>query len=200
MRAFAIAIATALAAIATSSCTTVPTTAEVVANEAALFMEAIQRHCGRAYEGKLVSNDASDADFARQRMVMHVRSCEPGEIRIPFHVGDNRSRTWILTRLDDGLRLKHDHRHEDGKPDAVTMYGGDTDDLGTAIRQRFIVDEESIAMFKREGLDQSVTNVWAMEIGPSYFTYELQRPTGRFFRVEFDLTKPVTPPPPPWGS
>jgi hypothetical protein len=45
-----------------------------------------------------------------------------------------------------------------------------------------------------------VTNVWAVEVEPgALFAYELRRP-GRFFRVEFDLKRPIAPPPPPWGS
>jgi len=71
---------------------------------------------------------------------------------------------------------------------------------GTASRQEFPVDAESIATFEREGLKASVTNVWAMEIEPDgRFVYELARPGGRLFRVEFDLSKPVEPPPAPWG-
>jgi hypothetical protein len=31
------------------------------------------------------------------------------------------------------------------------------------------------------------------------FAYELRRPN-RHFRVEFDLTRPVPAPPPPWGA
>jgi hypothetical protein len=31
------------------------------------------------------------------------------------------------------------------------------------------------------------------------FAYELRRPA-RFFRVEFDLTRPVAPAPAPWGG
>ena len=123
------------------------------------------------------------------------------ELRIPFHVGEDRSRTWVLTRTPDGLRLKHDHRHRDGAPDAVTMYGGDTADAGTMARQAFPVDAESVAMFQRDGLAASVTNVWAMEIEPGRrFAYELSRPGGRLFRVEFDLSKPVPVPPAPWGD
>src|SRR3712207_8407608 len=49
-------------------------------------------------------------DFAGKRLVMHVRDCSPNEVRIPFHVGEDRSRTWIVTRTAAGLRLKHDHR------------------------------------------------------------------------------------------
>ena len=71
------------------------------------------------------------------------------------------------------------------------MYGGDTVDAGTAQRQAFPVDAESVAMFQREGLAASVTNTWAMEVHPAQmFAYELRRPN-RHFRVEFDLTKPI---------
>src|SRR5690606_1468255 len=123
------------------------------------------------------------------------------ELRVPFHVGDDRSRTWVLTRVGPGLRLKHDHRHEDGSDDAVTMYGGESVVAGTAQRQEFPVDAESVALFEREGLAASVTNTWAMEIEPGQrFVYELTRPGGREFKVEFELARPVDPPPAPWGS
>jgi hypothetical protein len=63
------------------------------------------------------------------------------------------------------------------------------------------VDAESIASFETAGLTASVTNVWALELEPGVrFTYELARPAGRLFRVEFDLTRPVEPPPAPWGA
>jgi hypothetical protein len=120
---------------------------------------------------------------------------------VPFHVGADRSRTWVITRLSEGLRLKHDHRHDDGSPDELTMYGGETRTEGSARRQEFPVDAESIALFERTGRSVSTTNTWALEIEPaSRFVYELSRPGGRMFRVEFDLTRPVGPPPPPWGA
>jgi hypothetical protein len=106
-----------------------------------------------------------------------------------------------VSRTGGGLRLKHDHRHADGSPDVLTQYGGDTRTPGTATRQEFPVDAESIALFEREGSQASVTNTWAMEMVPGQrFAYELSRPGGRLFRVEFDLRTPVAPPPPPWGS
>lgn len=168
------------------------------------FLARIARHCGQAFAGRvLVDEPAQPGDnaFADKALVMHVRECGPGEVRIPFHVGDDHSRTWVLTRTDAGLRLKHDHRHADGRPDAVTMYGGDTLDPGTPARQAFPVDAESVAMFGREGMKASVRNTWAMEIEPGQrFLYELSRPGGRLFQVEFDLSRPVDLPPPPWGS
>jgi len=167
------------------------------------FMAALASHCGQAFAGKVRVDvpETPDNAFAGKAMVMHVRECREGEIRIPFHVGDDRSRTWVITRTAAGLRLKHDHRHEDGSPDESTMYGGDTAVAGTAIRQEFPVDAESVAMFGRLGMPASVTTTWAIEVVPGkQFVYELSRPGGRLFQVEFDLTKPVLPPPPPWGS
>lgn len=166
------------------------------------FMDAVRQSCGKAYEGRIVANEPASTNdpFAGKRLVMHVRECNEREIRIPFHVGDDRSRTWVLTRTNDGLRLKHDHRHEDGSEDKLTMYGGDTASLGSAQRQEFPADAHSKALFEREGLKASIANTWAMEVAPGeLFAYELLRP-GRKFRVEFDLGKPVAPPPAPWGA
>ena len=168
------------------------------------FLDALRGHCGKAYAGRIIANlppPATPDPFEGKPLVMHVRECAEGGLRIPFHVGDDRSRTWVLTRTAGGLRLKHDHRHEDGSSDAVTMYGGDTADGGTARRQAFPVDAESIANFKANGLDASLQNTWAIEIEPDRrFVYELSRPSGRLFRVEFDLTRPVETPPAPWGA
>ncbi len=166
------------------------------------FMERIASYCGQAFAGRIVANEPAEPDdpFAGQALVMHVRECAPGELKIPFHVGDDHSRTWVLTRTAAGLRLKHDHRHEDGSEDAVTQYGGDSTDPGTPWRQEFPVDAYSIAMFERAGLAVSVRNTWATEIVPGErFVYELSRPSGRLFRVEFDLATPVALPPTPWG-
>lgn len=168
------------------------------------FVANLRALCGQAFAGTVETDvpaaPGNDA-FAGQPLVMHVRECTDEELRIPFHVGEDRSRTWVLTRTGAGLRLKHDHRHADGSPDAVTLYGGDTADAGNAMRQEFPVDAESVGMFEREGLSASVTNTWAMELVPGErFTYELSRPGGRLFRVAFDLSAPVPAPPPPWGA
>ena len=166
------------------------------------FLAALAAVCGKAYEGRIVANEpaAPDDPFVGQRLVMHIRECAPGVLRIPFHVGDDRSRTWVLTRTGEGLRLEHDHRHADGSPDVLTMYGGDTADAGSATRQAFPANAYSKALFEREGRAVSTTNTWAMAIEPGRtFTYELTRP-GRVFRVEFDLASEVEPPPAPWGA
>lgn len=175
------------------------------------FWAALGSHCGKAYRGSMVSDEEADAAMRGAEMVMHVRECSEDQIKVPFHIkpagGEwDRSRTWVLTRTAEGLQLKHDHRHEDGSEDAVTMYGGHTASEGTADAQDFPVDAESVDLFRREGLDQSVTNVWRVEVDPAdneeaHFAYELSREGehARFFRVSFDLTQDIPPPPAPWG-
>ena len=163
------------------------------------FFAALREHCGKAYSGRLVTADPADADMAAAILVMEVRACAKDEIRIPFHVGEDRSRTWVLTRTGDGLRLKHDHRHEDGSEDALTRYGGDTATQGAPTRQEFPADQFSKDLFMRAGRAASAENVWAVEIDAARFAYELRRPN-RHFRVEFDVTAPVENPPAPWGG
>lgn len=185
-----------LAAVAVAGCSHVSTPAQSPEQ----FFASISQLCGQAFEGKVTSPPVeADASFAGKKLVMHVRECSEDTIRIPFHVGDDRSRTWVITRTDGRLSLKHDHRHKDGTPDALTQYGGVTVAPGTATRQEFPADPYSVELFVRNKIPQSVTNVWAMEARPEVFAYELRRP-GRFFRVEFDLTHAVALPPAPWGS
>ncbi len=169
------------------------------------FWAALRRHCGKAYAGRLVTEDRADAAMANAAMVMHVHRCTPTEVRVAFHVetakGWDRSRTWVLTRPAGRLRLKHDHRHADGAPDEITNYGGDAADAGTKRRQSFPADSESRALFARTGRQVSLANVWAVEVTPRLFAYELRREgDNRHFRVEFDLSRPITAPPPPWGG
>lgn len=165
------------------------------------FFDALQRLCGKAFAGELVSNDAADREMAGKPLVMHVRECSENEVRIPLHVGEDRSRTWVVTRSWAGLRLKHDHRHADGSEDVLTQYGGNgLVGPGTSpTRQVFPADDFSKALFVAKGNPASVANVWALEIDAERFAYELRRPN-RHFRVEFDLDRPVPPPPPPWGA
>lgn len=161
------------------------------------FWQRLQSLCGRAFPGRLTESNAGDSLFARSTVVMHVRECTPGEVRVPLHVGDDRSRSWVITPVNGGLRLKHDHRHRDGAEDPITQYGGDTRGPGTGSRQEFHADSLTAAL-----IPAARTNVWTIEILPgSVFAYGLRREgTDRRFRVEFDLTRPVAPPAPPWGS
>lgn len=165
-----------------------------------LFWSRLWALCGQSYAGRVVSDDPADREMAASRLVMHVSTCTPEAVRIAFHVGNNRARTWVIGRTATGLRLKHEHRTRDGTEEARSRYGGDTVSAGSARRQEFPADRFSRNLFVREDIPASAANVWAIEIAPGRsFAYALDR-EGRHFRIEFDLTRPVAPPPPAWGT
>lgn len=161
-----------------------------------VFWNELQKLCGKAFVGTVVAAPADDTTFKDKTLVMHVRSCEKDRIRIPFVVGSDRSRTWILTQRENRILLKHDHRHEDGTPDKVTMYGGLTTNVGMATRQMFPADQETV-----DTIPAAATNVWWIDLVPGeHFTYSLRRlGSDRYFSIRFDLKTAVKAPEAPWG-
>ena len=161
-----------------------------------VFWTELEKLCGKAFAGTLVAAPSDDATLKGKSLVMHVRACEKDRIRIPFVVGEDLSRTWVLTRKEDRLMLRHDHRHKDGKPDSVTMYGGLTTSVGMPTRQMFPADQETV-----NTLPAAAPNVWWIDLVPGeYFTYNLRRMgSERYFSIKFDLKNTVTVPEAPWG-
>ena len=184
------------AAIALTACGGAPTE-----RTSAAYFERLTQLCdGQAYAGRLVSTDEADADFRDAEMTIGPATCTGLMVRVPFRIGEDRSRTWEITRTTDGIRLKHDHRHRDGTEDVLTQYGGDSLPTGTSTLHEFPADAETKALFIREDIEVSTHNTWAIEIEPGQvFAYQMSRPN-RLFRVEFDLSDPTDLPPPPWGE
>ena len=158
------------------------------------FWNALQSHCNKAYEGSLAL-PKEDKDFGGKKLIMHVRSCSDTVIKIPFFVGEDKSRTWILTYQNDRISLQHDHRHKDGTEDDINFYGGITTNSGQAGIQTFSADERTQQM-----IPAASTNIWWITIDDTTFTYNLRRlGTERVFKVVMDLTKPIGTPEAPWG-
>jgi hypothetical protein len=172
-----------------------PGSATAGTGETRAFWDGLQTLCGNAYEGAGIHVPATDTAFAGSRMVMHVASCSADEMRIPLHVGDDRSRTWVLRRVAGGLELKHIHRYEDGTESSNTNYGGTTASAGTPHRQEFPADAVSVA-----AVPGRASQFWFLEHYPGHrFAYGLFRAeTGLHYRIEFDLTRTVATPPPAW--
>lgn len=159
------------------------------------FWETLQTHCGNAYAGKLA--DGQDRPEFTGDLVMHVKTCSDNEIKIPFFVGDDLSRTWILTKDDNHLiQLKHDHRHEDGTEEDVNFYGGKSTNVGHDNFQFFPADPATAAM-----IPGASSNVWWIELSDKEYSYNLNRLSSDRppFRVEFDLTETIETPKDPWG-
>lgn len=155
------------------------------------FLANLAEHCGQAFEGEITRRPEGDELFRGDEVLtVHFRECEPDRMALPFHVEDNRSRTWLLTRTTAGLDLRHDHRHPDGSPEPSTWYGAHTRTEGTAERQEFL---------RRSG--ERAGSGWAIEIVPGErYTYGTIGSDGEWsYRLDFDLSEPVDPPPAPWG-
>ena len=162
------------------------------------FMLRLQSLCGgEAYRGRVVSDDPQDADWRGQPLTLGPARCtltddaRLARIELPLAVGDDASRTWIVTHHPEGIRLRHRHAHGEAE-DAVSGYGGVTTEEGTFSVQAFPADEDSQALFEREGIPASKANVWTLEIVPGdRLAYALGR-EGRAFQAEFDLGAPAS--------
>lgn len=148
------------------------------------FFENLKKMCGQQLEGETVFPQNADHPLVEKRLVMKVEGCTTNEVRIPFHVGDDKSRTWIVTLTDKGLLFKPDHRHEDGTPDKITNYGGWADADGSSLIQRFPSDAETTKL-----IPEAATNVWTLEIIPDkqQFVYSLQRNNAPRYKALFSL-------------
>lgn len=165
------------------------------------FLLNLGARCGHAFPGRLVLEPESDGMLTgTEDLLVHFRDCEPGEVRIPFHVeveatGEwNRSRTWYVLRAEEGLELRHDHREPDGSESTRTWYGGYTLTEGSATRQDFSSPERTAAAGVPVG--------WRIEIEPGeYYRYGTTRAGEYDWMIEFDLSTPVSGPiPAAWGS
>lgn len=135
------------------------------------FMATLQDMCGQRFEGALSYAIDPDSEFANKKISTEV-VCTADAVRMPVRVGENRSRTWIFTRSAAGLALRHDHRHPDGTPDAVTMYGGMAREGGTARSQAFLADAYTARI-----VPGAETNVWTVSLSQdgSVLRYRLDR-------------------------
>jgi hypothetical protein len=156
--------------------------APAIADTSSLF-DFLHGLNGKTYPGRMTF-PANSTDEMNKPMQITVQVVSDNEIRIPLQVGEDRSRTWVLTRSEAGVLLKHDHRHADGTPDKTTNYGGLAAkvELGTLLI--FPADEETRTM-----LPEASSNAWSLRISPdgSKLYYYLERHAKPRFEAAFDL-------------
>lgn len=137
-----------------------------------VYFENLRALCGARFEGaKTFPADTTDA-FHGQLLVAEVASCSDSVMRVPFIVGEDRSRTWIFRRGANTLQLQHDHRLKDGSPDPVNLYGGMATATGSALSQSFPADAHTAEL-----IPAAVTNVWTVSLSADgqQLTYHLER-------------------------
>ena len=152
------------------------------------FFARLTALCGKRFPGRAVFTSTPDDPMARASLVMHVATCTSEQIRVPFIVDGDRSRTWVVTLHPGAMQLKHDHRHADGTPDEITMYGGWAAPGTNPFRQRFPADSQTKVL-----IPAASTNVWTLELDDrkGEFVYDLERDGRPRFRAVFDLRSPL---------
>ncbi len=147
------------------------------------FFKKLKKMCGRQFKGA-TEFPIDDKVFGGKPLLMKVETCTDKEIRIPFQVGEDKSRTWILTLTDEGLLFKHDHRHADGTPDKITNYGGFATADGAKLLQKFPADADTAKL-----IPEASTNVWTLQIDEEKkrFVYQLERNRQLRYRGFFNL-------------
>ena len=101
------------------------------------FFDNIKAKCGQAFGGRTVLAPEGDEVFEPARLYFIVEECTDDELRIPFVVGDDASRTWILRLGDDGLSFIHEHLRDDGSEYEGSGFGGHATTDGSATFQSF---------------------------------------------------------------
>ena len=152
-----------------------------------IFFNNLKKLCGQSFIGDTTFPDDPNHDFADKALIIKVAECSENQIRIPFQVGADKSRTWVFTLTPIGLELKHDHRHTDGTPDKITMYGGLSNKLGSGLIQHFPADN-----YTENLIPAAATNVWTVELGADSkeLVYRLERHNQPRYRADFRLAKP----------
>jgi hypothetical protein len=144
---------------------------------------------GKKYAGKEVFIAEGMESWASLELIMHVREFTDTAVYIPFKVGNNSSRTWMLIMEGENtLRFRHDHRHDDGSPEDLNLYGGYGTKNGSAYKQVFPADDFTCNM-----LERICDNEWTVEFSEdlSVFSYSLRKARELIIQIDFDLKNAI---------
>lgn len=160
---------------------------EKVQSSQAQFFKSLNKLCGARFEGAMTYPEEGQDSFAGKLLVASIDSCNSEQIKIPFAVGEDTSRTWIISKTANGLQLKHDHRHADGTPDEINMYGGLASNERSPYSQSFYADEHTATI-----IPAAATNVWTLSFSKDAreLTYYLERNAAPRFKAVLKRVSP----------
>jgi hypothetical protein len=150
------------------------------------FFENGRALCGQPFGGRTILAEAADTTFEPARLYFVMEQCGTDELRMPFIVGDDDSRTWILRLGDDGLTFTHQHLREDGSEYDNSGFGGHASNDGSASFQSFPDFRATDATPAAE------RRVWRLRIDREHdlFVYYLDRGGRPAYRLVFHLGAP----------
>jgi hypothetical protein len=158
-----------------------------LSDEEVSFLDNLRSLCGESFRGKESYSAPGRESWADRDLLMIVEVCEDDRVYIPFHINGDRSRTWMFLAGENGLRFRHDHRHEDGTPEDITLYGGYGDGTGTGFMQKFPADAYTVDL-----LEDVLGREWRVILSDDMttFTYELHYSGKLMFAAVFNIARP----------
>jgi hypothetical protein len=147
------------------------------------FFEEIAARCGDEYPGRAVIAPETDDTFRPAFLAMRIESCTEEEIRIPFIVDGDESRTWVLTMDGGDLVFTHEHMLEGDTLSSNSGWGGRAAaGTGAAHFQHFPDHRWDPATVPEERRSH-----WRMRVDPDHgqFVYYLDRGTTPAYRLVF---------------
>ena len=153
------------------------------------FFENLRALCGQTFGGRTILAPVRDKTFEPARLYMVVKDCNGDEIRIPFIVGEDASRTWVFQMRKEGLRFFHEHLRPDGTKHEPSGFGGNATTDGSPVFQSF-PDFDATA-----GTPVAKRRVWRLRLDTDHrlFVYYLDRGGLPLYRLAFHMG-PASPP------
>ncbi len=147
------------------------------------FFENLRALCGQTFGGRTILAPVTDRTFEPARLYMVVKDCEGDEIRIPFIVGEDASRTWVFQMRKDGLRFFHEHMRPDGTEHERSGFGGDATQDGSPVFQSFPDFEAKADTLLSE------RRIWRLRLDTDHglFVYHLDRGNLPLYRLAFHM-------------
>jgi len=150
------------------------------------FFENMRAMCGETFGGRTIFAEEGDETFEPARLYFTVEECGEDEIRAPFTVGDDASRTWILQMGEEGLTFSHEHLRPDGTEYETSGFGGHATDDGSATFQHFP------DFWGTDETPEAERRIWRLRIDQEndLFVYYLDRGGRLAYRLVFHLGPP----------
>ncbi len=152
------------------------------------FFDNLASLCGNKFKGEETYTAEGRDNWQGKALIMEVILCTDENIHISLAVDDDHSRTWMFMAEEGQLRFRHDHRHVDGTPEEVTLYGGYATNAGNALVQYFPADDYTCQL-----IDYACKNEWVVMLSDdmSKFSYILSLDGVMRFQADFDLSHPL---------
>ncbi|QMU29790.1 hypothetical protein [Adhaeribacter radiodurans] len=167
-----------------TSCTRAPIAQSELVPAKEVFYQSLESLQGKMMQGQTIYPEGKYVPFVGQEIAMAVSSCTKNEMRIPIYIGGKIYRTLILERTPAGFLLKHENKKEDGRSNEINLYGGHTQDNGTAFMQFFPADT-----YTKNLMSLTSPSVWTLAFSSdrSTFSYLVESDGKLQMQIDFNL-------------